>query len=276
MIINETNWNSKELENHYLHLHKYYSNGLFNLKFGSYYSSFKSLNILRNNPEYDILEIGIGAGNFYRLLKINKLKNKYTGADISEFYINFAKKLHNSNNFVLTSVDNSLNLEKKYDFVYSRNVALHQTNPLNFIQNLLDKAKSTLVIELRTRDLGKTNFDINNSCQLVDNIWVPYVILNYQELKDFLLKKENIKNSKITFNREYTVLGGKNGRYLEKELYYKNTKTANTTIVIEFNKKFEILETYEKDLNFKKGLKYFYHLFINKIKNKLKKKSGFS
>ena len=33
MIINETNWNSKELENHYLHLHKYYNNGLFNLKF---------------------------------------------------------------------------------------------------------------------------------------------------------------------------------------------------------------------------------------------------
>ena len=149
-------------------------------------------------------------------------------------------------------------------------MALHQTNPFNFIQNLLDKAKSTLVIELRTRDLGKTNFDTNNSCQLVDNIWVPYIILNYQELKDFLLKKENIKNSKITFNREYTILGGKNGRYLEKELYYKNTKTANTTIVIEFNKKFEILETYENDLNFKKGLKYFYHLFINKIKNKFK------
>ena len=96
------------------------------------------------------------------------------------------------------------------------------------------------------------------------------IILNYQELKDFLLKKENIKNSKITFNREYTILGGKNGRYLEKELYYKNTKTANTTIVIEFNKKFEILETYENDLNFKKGLKYFYYLFINKIKNKFK------
>ena len=149
-------------------------------------------------------------------------------------------------------------------------MALHQTNPFNFIQDLLDKAKSTLVIELRTRDLGKTNFDVNNSCQFVDGIWVPYIILNYQELKDFLLKKENIKNSKITFNREYTILGGKNGRYLEKELYYENTKTASTTIVIEFNKKFEIVETYENDLDFKKGLKYFYYLFINKIKNKFK------
>ena len=61
-----------------------------------------------------------------------------------------------------------------------------------------------------------------------------------------------------------------NNRYLEKELYYENTKTASTTIVIEFNKKFEIVETYENDLDFKKGLKYFYYLFINKIKNKFK------
>jgi 2-polyprenyl-3-methyl-5-hydroxy-6-metoxy-1,4-benzoquinol methylase len=270
MTINEKNWNSKELENHYLHLHKYYNNGLYNLKFGSYYSSFKSLNILRNNPEYDILEIGIGAGNFYRLLKINKINNKYTGADISEYYINLTKKIHNSNNFVLTSTDNSLNLEKKYDFVYSRMVAHHQTNPYDFINNLFNKTKSSLIIQLPTRDVGETNFDVNNSCQLVDGIWVPYIILNYQELKDFLLKKENIKNSKITFNREYTILGGKNLRYLEKALYYKNTKTATTTIVIEFNKKFEILETYENDLNFKKGLKYFYYLFLNKIKNKFK------
>ena len=270
MIINETNWNSKELENHYLHLHKYYNNGLFNLKFGSYYSSFKSLSILKNNPEYDILEIGIGAGNFYRLLKINKLKNKYTGADISEYYVNLAKKIHNSNNFILTSVDNSLNLEKKYNFVYSRMVAHHQTNPYDFINILYNKTKSSLIIQLPTRDKGETNFDVNNSCQFVDGIWVPYIILNYQELKDFLLKKENIKNSKITFNREYTILGGKNGRYLEKELYYENTKTASTTIVIEFNKKFEIVETYENDLDFKKGLKYIYYLFINKIKNKFK------
>ena len=270
MLISELNWNSKELENHYLHLHKYYNSSLFNLKFGSYYSSFKSLNILRNNPEYDILEVGIGAGNFYRLLKINKIYNKYTGADISEYYINLAKKIHDSNNFILTSVDNSLNLEKKYDFVYSRNVALHQSDPFNFIQNLLDKTKSTVVIELRTRDIGKTNLDVNNSCQLVDNVWVPYIVLNYQELKDFLLKNERIKTSKITLNREYTILGGKNGRYLQRELYYKNTKTANTNIIIEFNHKFEILETYESDLHFKKSLKYFYFLFLNKIKNLIK------
>ena len=75
------------------------------------------------------------------------------------------------------------------------------------------KLFSTVVIELRTRDIGKTNLDVSNSCQLVDNVWVPYIVLNYQELKDFLLKNESIKNSKITLNREYTILGGKNGRY---------------------------------------------------------------
>ena len=102
-------------------------------------------------------------------------------------------------------------------------------------------------------------------------------MLNYQELKNFLLKKEFLKNSKITLNREYKVLGGKNSRFLEKDLYYKKTKTANTTIIIQLNKKskpdkIEISETFEESINFKKKKKYFYFLIMSKLKKKL----GFS
>ncbi len=268
MTISEKNWNSKKLEDHYLHLHKYYSDNLYNLKFGSYYSSFKSLEILKKHPEYNILEIGIGAGNFYRFLKINKIKNNYTGGDISEFYVNLANKIHKSNNFILTSLDQSLNLEQKYDFVYSRNVALHQSNPYDFIDNIIKKTGSKLIIELRSRDIGDTNFDVNNSCQLVDGVWVPYIILNYEELKDFLLKKDFIKNSKITLNRQYMIFGGKNLRYLEKDLYYKKTKTANIIITIELDKQHEIIETYQEDKNYKKNLYYYPNLLLNFLKNK--------
>lgn len=277
MLINEENWNSKELEKHYLYLHKYYDDSLFNLKFGSYYSSIKALEILKKFPDFNFLEVGIGAGNFYRFLKINKIKNNYTGADLSEYYVNLAKKIHSSNDFVLTSVDNSLNLKNKYDIVYSRNVAHHQTDPYYFIDNLISKTESFLIIELKTRDDGNTNFEVQNSCQLVDGIWVPFIVLNYQELKNSLLKKELLKNSKITLNRDYKILGGTHSRFLEKELYYKKTKTAHTTIIIELNRKLkqdkiEVSETFEKEINFKKKKNYFFFLIVSKLKKKL----GFS
>ena len=180
----------------------------------------------------------------------------------------------------MTDEKTSLNLESKYDIVYSRNVALHQTNPYSFINNLIEKTKFILIIELRTRDIGKTNLDVNNSCQLCDDVWVPYIVLNYSELLNYLLTHNLCKNSKILINRDYQVLGGKNGRYLEKDLYEKNTKSSNTVIKIEFSKnnlnnniqnQTKIEESFEKDILVKKNLYYYFMLLLNKLRIKLTK-----
>ena len=47
MLINEKNWTDKKLNNHYVYLHKYLNDYLFNLKFGSYYSSKVTLKYLK-------------------------------------------------------------------------------------------------------------------------------------------------------------------------------------------------------------------------------------
>ncbi len=281
MTINEKNWTDKKLTNHYVYLHKYLSDYLFNLKFGSYYSSKLTLESLKKFPNYNLLEVGIGAGNFFRLLKINKIFNHYTGADINENYISLAKELHEYKNFYLTDENLKKNLEKKYDIVYSRNVALHQTDPYFFINNLINKARKILIIELKTRNKGETILDTNYSYQIVDGVLIPYIVLNFNELKDFLSNHKLCQNSIITINREYTILGGKNLRHLEKDLFEKETGGANTTLTINFNSKEEteenevsqikFYETFNHDDKINKNFKYYLNIFIEKVKRYINK-----
>ena len=88
---------------------------------------------------------------------------------------------------LVLDIENNYNLVKKnYDIVYSRDTVLHQLEPFKFIKSLIDVAKDTLILRLRTRDLGSTIYDPEYSCQLVSGEeWVPYIVLNYDELIEF-------------------------------------------------------------------------------------------
>ncbi len=287
MTINEENWKNERLKDHYLYLHKYLNDYLFDFKFGSYFSSKKTIDVLKNNKDFDILEIGIGVGNFYRLLKINKILNSYTGADISQNYVTLANKIHKCDKFLLTDYQHRENLKDFYNVVYSRNVLQHQVNPYNFLNNLIKKTKNVLIVELRSRDEGATENDVKKSYQKVDDVLVPYIVLNYDELKNFLIKNDKCKNSRITINRDYQILGGKNSRHLPRELSEENTKTANTSIIIElgYNKNFKyqtnnavkLIETFEKNTKKKKNIKHYLMIILNKLEIiynlKIKKKN---
>lgn len=76
MKVTELNWRLDQVNNHYLNLHKYYNDFFFKERFGNYYSSKVTLDILKKNLNYNILEVGIGAGNFFRLLNIFKINNR--------------------------------------------------------------------------------------------------------------------------------------------------------------------------------------------------------
>ena len=118
--------------------------------------------------------------------------------------------------------------KKKFDIVYSRDTVLHQKDPWKFIDDLILKVKKHLILRLRTRNKGETILDLNRSCQLVPGEkWVPYIVLNYNELIQYL-KKYNFKL--ISTNRSKVVLGGKNNRFLDKALYLKETEGAETSI----------------------------------------------
>lgn len=181
-----------------------------------------------------IFEIGCATGELYRYFKKKYKKLNYLGFDISFPAINRAKFKYDKNKFILLKPKEIFNIKTKFgtpNIVWSRDVVMHQKNPYKFIKFLVNLSSEATVIKLRTRDIGKTVFDANKSCQLHwDRHWAPYIVLNMYEL----IKKisANKEVNKIFISRNYQVLGGHYLRYLPKELYYKNSKTAETSVLI--------------------------------------------
>jgi len=82
-----------------------------------------------------------------------------------------------------------------------------------------------------------------------ENYWMPYIILNFDELINFLKDQKNVCNIRV--NKSYMVLGGQNYRYLEKDLYYKKTGTAETALLIDLSNKGE---NYKKNIKIENNL----------------------
>lgn len=209
----------------------------FNYVYGSFSEQqylLESTKIIEN-PE--IVDIGSATGTTYRFLrnKIGSSRFSYKGIDLSMPAIERARSLYPEVNFLKSNGESPYEiLRSKSDIVYSRDTVLHQENPYDFLDQLLEITKRFLIIRLRTRDHGDTEFDINKSCQMhYDAFWMPYIVLNIDELISYIKKNKNVV--KIKINRSYEVLGGHNNRFLPKDMYFKKTKTAETSMMIELD-----------------------------------------
>lgn len=216
------------------------SKNYFNYIFSSFEENKYLLKYLNKKKKFSILDYGCSSGYLKRFLDLNFSKKfDYTGYDISEQSINLAKQLY-GNDYFLNENDYQLNTnfkKKIFDVVYSRDTVLHQSDPWKFIDQLVSKVKKILILRLRTRNNGETILNTEKSCQLVSGEkWVPYIVLNYQELIEYL-QKFNFKF--IITNRSKTVLGGKNNRFLDKSLYYKNTEGAETSLLASYEENLE-------------------------------------
>ena len=79
------------------------------------------------------------------------------------------------------------------------------------------------------------DFNFEDNCQLhYDKFWMPYIVLNIDELINFLKKLKIVKS--IEINRSYEVLGGNVKRLLPKDLYFKSAGGAETTIEINLDR----------------------------------------
>ena len=209
------------------------SKSYFKFLFGCFYENKYLINHLKKNPNLSLLDIGCATGQLLRYLKLKKVLVDYFGVDISESCIQRAQEIYEKNCFKKVTTQNlAKQLDgKNYDIVYSRDTVPHQLEPFKFIKSLIDVAKDTLILRLRTRDLGSTIYDPEYSCQLVaGEEWVPYIVLNYDELIEFFKNLSIVK--KVIANKSYTILGGQNFRFLDKNLYLKKTGTAETTMII--------------------------------------------
>ena len=93
-----------------------------------------------------------------------------------------------------------------------------------------------MIFRFRARYIGNCVLDINDSCQFhYGGYWMPYFVLNTDELVNFFSNKNNI--SKIIISRDYHILGGVKKRFLPKNLYLPEAKSAFTGVAVYINQK---------------------------------------
>lgn len=211
------------------------SNYEFNFRWGSFIENQVLIERLKRGDT--LLEVGCATGTTVRWLKNNnKIKNiEYLGIDLSDTAIKKARSLHQNIDFRKVDLGPLKEYYNSFDYVFSRDTLMHQEKPFEFLEELINCATKSIILRIRTRDNGVTDFNYKNSCQLhYDNFWMPYIVINIDELINFFKKFKIIKN--IEINRSYEVLGGNVKRYLPKDLYFKGAGGAETTLVINLNR----------------------------------------
>ena len=180
-----------------------------------------------------VLDIGCAAGDMYAYLACLPIFSQltYRGLDISKPAIEHANRSFETDVFGVINGDEDLR-DKEADIVLSVDVVLHQLQPFEHISNILGCARKYLVVALRTRDEGETVLDPELSCQRNYGEWVPWIVVNMKELYRTIITS-SASHLRITSFKEYTIFGGEGRRYLPKDLYLEDSKTALSTLVIE-------------------------------------------
>ena len=264
-------WDTQEHNDHFGFWNKL-TNFEFNFRWGSFYENAILVDSIKNGES--LLEVGCATGSTVKWLKNNKILSKiqYLGVDISNNAIIESKKIYPGVEFKKIELGKLEDFYNSFDFVFSRDTVLHQENPYEFLGELIKCTNKKLILRLRTREIGNTELDISKSCQLHYNkYWMPYIVLNIDELIKFLSKYDCIE--KITINKNFEVLGGKVHRYLPKDLYFEEAGGSETAIIIDidkhknFRKKEVVIDNQieGRDLIQKNILKRLISLVLNKL-----------
>ena len=250
-----------------------YSNRTFNFSYGNFQENRFLIETLKNKEVKSVVDIGCATGTTYRLLK-NNLKNFdfiYKGFDISEIAIQQALTIYKKEFFFSSNEYDFKDLKNtERDIIFSRDTVMHQEEPFTFLEKLIKYASRYLILRLRTRDNGKTIWDVSQSCQMhYDKYWMPYIVINIDELIDFITNIRNPASMKI--NKSYEILGGNNYRFLPKDLYFSNAGGAETSIIIDFKNTDEI----ETSIDIKNQLEGQQFLQKNSMKYRIYRKLDF-
>lgn len=185
-------------------------------------------------PAPSALEVGCATGELFRFLRRRWNALAYRGVDVSEGAIRVAQQRYGTERFsrVAGDLTGASWGPLAADLVVCRDVVMHQVDPYGFMTTLCAIASRGVVLRLRTRDHGATVLDPDVSCQYhYESSWVPFLVLNTEELVAFLSSQPGV--SGVVVARHYVVLGGANGRFLPKDLYTREAKTAVTSVLVE-------------------------------------------
>lgn len=202
------------------------------------YEGFNDVRLLRE--QYDrrramtLLEVGCATGEFFRYVRLRYPKAQYYGLDISQPALRRAKAKYPGAQVFLTdparSVAETLRMLElpRPDVVYAKDVVQHHTDPFGLLAQLVGAASESVIVRLRTRDAGASEVDPALSCQYHYDGWMPYLVLNLEELIAHL--RGAAPEAELVVYRHHMILGGQHQRYVPKALYLPQTGTAETAI----------------------------------------------
>ena len=184
-----------------------------------------------------LCDVGCATGDFYQYLQMTYPQVEYYGTDISVPAIERAKIKYPAKRFMpvrpgMRQVEafHAVSGCENAHVIYSRDVVHHQVKPFEFLSELIEFSSEALIIRCRTRDVGATEWNPEKSRQRHYGGWVPYIVINLQELIDrFRLE---LPGWEMIVYRSYVILGGRYQRALPPECSFKRTGTAETAIGI--------------------------------------------
>lgn len=179
-----------------------------------------------------LVEIACATGELYRYLQHYHPEFHYYGFDISQPAIARAQQKYPAGRFAVCQ-PNLTDISKAQlqpAVVWARDVVHHQPQPFVYLQTLLALSQEVTILRLRTRDRGATVLDPELSCQYHYNHWVPYIVMNLEEVINTICQTIPVAQLRILKRPEQ--LGGWHNRFLPKECYYPETGTAETAVYI--------------------------------------------
>ncbi len=213
--------------------------GLSDLRLRVQMESFNDVRLLRERLDRSrsvrLLEVGCATGEFYRYLRNSFPRVQYWGMDISRPALARAREKYPQGKFFECDErsrvrENLRRAEEELvpELLYSKDVLHHQTDPWGFLKQLLEIPSEALILRTRTRDTGATVLDPDLSCQYHYQGWMPYIVLNLQELVERI--QASAPAAEVVVLRHRRVLGGRENRFLPKECYQPETGTAETAV----------------------------------------------
>ena len=203
------------------------------------YECFNDVRLLRErvgrSRPLRLVEVGCATGGFSRYLRLRFPNITYCGMDVSAAAIDLARSQYRGTRFIVNRPDLPLEqalaaggIAGQPEIVYAKDVVHHQTNPFAFLAELLGSASEAVILRLRTRDVGATELNPEESCQYHYGGWMPYIVMNLEEVLEMI--RQHVPDAEAVVYRHHMILGGRLNRYLPKACYLSGTGTAETAI----------------------------------------------
>jgi SAM-dependent methyltransferase len=183
----------------------------------------------------DLLEVGCATGELSRYVRGRYPRVRYYGVDVSGPAIARAKQKYPQGTFVVSDPSGSISatlrahgLPEHPAIVYAKDVIQHQTEPLALLSELIGIAEDAVILRCRTRDHGQTEWDPERSCQYHYEGWMPFIVINLEELMAAAMAE--VPAAEVVVYRNHMILGGRYNRFVPKELFLASTGTAETAL----------------------------------------------